>query len=174
MKKLFNNSFAMLLCMAMAVTFTACEPEPENIDENEKALAFLCDGQTIADGSTYTSSKLDESYAALGMTRFVPGIDLVGDADGKVTVIVKSLNETMVEICAFGGCQITLPYLGYVTSVSGDITANTALPLDIHYTPVTSGGDEGHCAKALVTAYYEGYEDEAVSFTLVMTNAKVE
>lgn len=172
MKKLFNNSFAMFLCMAMAVVFTACEPE--TIDESEKALAFLCNGQTIANGSTFTSSTLDESYAALGMTRFVPGIDLVGDADGKITVIVKSLNETMVEICAFNGCQITLPYQGYVTSVSGDITANTSLPLDIHYTPITSGGDEGHYAKALVTAYYEGYEDEAISFTLVMTNAKVE
>ena len=174
MKKLFNNSFAMFLCMAMTVVFTACEPEPVNIDKDLRALAFLCEGQTIADGSTFTSSKLDESYEALGMTRFAPSINLIGDTDGKITVIVKSLNETMVEICAFGGCQITLPYLGYVTSVSGDITAYTSLPLDIHYTPITSGGDEGHEAKALVTAYYEGYEDEAISFTLVMTNAKVE
>lgn len=169
MKKLFNTPFAMLLCMAMAVVFTACEPEPETIDEDERTLAFLCDGQTIADGSTFTSSKLDESYTALGMTRFVPGIDLVGNSDGEVTVIVESLNETMVEICAFGGCQ-----KGYVTNVSGDITANTLLPLDIHYTPVTSGGNDGYYAKVLVTAYYEGKEEKAVSFTLVMTNMKVE
>ena len=172
MRKIFSSSFTMLLCMAMAVVFTACEPE--KINEDEKTLTFLCDGQSIAEGATYTSSKLDEAYAALGMTRFAPGIDLVGDADGKVTIIVESLNETTVEICAFGGCKITLPFQGYATSVSGDITANTSLPLDIHYTPVTSGGDEGHYAKALVTAYYEGYEANAVSFTLVMTNAKVE
>ena len=172
MKKLFNNTLFMLACMAMTAVFTACEPE--TIDEDEKALAFVCGTEGIKDGSTYTSTTLDPTFQALGVTRFVPGINLVGDADGKITVIVKSLNETMVEICAFGGCQITLPYLGYVTSVSGDIAANTALPLDIHYTPVTSGGEEGHCAKALVTAYYDGDEANSVSFKLVMTNAKVE
>ena len=169
MKKLFNTPFAMLLCMAMAVVFTACEPEPEKIDENEKTLAFVCEGETIAEGSTYTSTKLDENYAALGMTRFVPGIDLVGSTNGKVIVTVKSLNQTMVEICAFGGCQMTLPYLNYVTDASGEITANTALPLDIHYTPT---GEGPFRAEALITACYEGDEKNAISFTLVMTNAK--
>lgn len=171
MKKTFNTPLTMLLCMAMATAFTACEPEKAIIDEDEKTLAFLCDGKAITEGSTYTSSKLDEEYTAMGMTRFVPGIDLVGDADGKVVVTVKSLNQAMVEICAFGGCQMTLPHLGYTTSASGEITANTPLPLDIHYTPT---GEGAHRAEALVTAYYEGYEDKAVSFTLVMTNAKVE
>ena len=132
-------------------------------------MAFFCNGRTIANGSTYTSSKLDENYEALGMTRFVPGIDLVGDTDGKVIVTVKSLNQTMVEICAFGGCQMTLPYLNYTTDASGEITANTALPLDIHYTPT---GDGPFRAEALVTACYEGDEKNAVSFTLVMTNAE--
>ena len=171
MKKLFNNTWLMLACMAMTAVFTACEPEPETIDEPEKALAFVCDGKAITEGSTYTSSKLDEGYAEMGMTRFVPSINLVGDADGKVVVTVKSLNETMVEICAFGGCQITLPHMEYTTSATGDITANTPLPLDIHYTPT---GEGAHRAEALITAYYEGYEEDAVSFTLVMTNAKVE
>ena len=173
MKKLFYTPFAMLLCMAMAVTFTACEPEPELIDEDERALAFLCDGNAIASGSTYTSSKLDEAYTAMGMTRFVPGIDLVGDADGKVVVIVESLNRAMVEMCAFGGCQMTLPHMDYTATASGDISANTPLPLDIHYTP-TATSSEGHRAVALVTAYYEGYEADAISFTLEMTNVKVE
>lgn len=168
MKKLFYNTFAMLFCMVMAVTFTACEPEEVKI-EKVKTLAFFCNGRTIANGSTYTSSKLDENYEALGMTRFVPGIDLVGDTDGKVIVTVKSLNQTMVEICAFGGCQMTLPYLNYTTDASGEITANTALPLDIHYTPT---GDGPFRAEALVTACYEGDEKNAVSFTLVMTNAE--
>ena len=171
MKKIFNTPFAMLLCMAVAVVFTACEPEEQIIDKDERALAFVCDGKAIAEGSTFISSKLDESYAALGLTRFVPGIDLVGDTNGKVTVIVQSLNEAMVEICAFGGCQMTLPYLDYTTSASGEITASTPLPLDIHYTPI---GEGAHHAEALITAYYEGHEDEAVNFTLVMTNAKVE
>lgn len=171
MKKIFNTPFAVLFCMAVAVVFTACEPEKQIIDKDERNLAFVCDGETIADGSIYTSSKLDEAYAALGLTRFVPGIDLVGDANGKVTVIVQSLNEAMVEICAFGGCQMTLPYLDYTTSASGEITASTPLPLDIHYTPT---GEGAHHAEALITAYYEGHEDKAVNFTLVMTNAKVE
>lgn len=171
MKKLFNNTLLMLACMAMTAVFTACEPEPETIDGPEKALAFVCDGKAITEGSTYTSSKLDEGYAEMGMTRFVPGIDLVGDADGKVVVTVKSLNKAMVEICAFGGCQITLPHMEYTTIATGDITANTPLPLDIHYTPT---GEGAHRAEALISAYYEGYEEDAVSFTLVMTNAKVE
>ena len=73
----------------------------------------------------------------------------------------------MVEICAFGGCQMTLPYLNYITDASGEISANTPQPLDIHYTPT---GEAPFRAEALVTAYYEGEEDNAISFTLVMTN----
>ena len=170
MKKFFNTPLLMLACMAMTAVFTACEPE-KVIDEDEKNLAFLCGSESIKSGSTYTSTKLDSTYLEMGMTRFVPGIDLVGDSDGKVNVIVKSLNKAMVEMCAFGGCQMTLPYLEYTASASGDITADTPLPLDIHYTPT---GEGAHRAVALITAYYEGYEKDAVSFTLVMTNAKVE
>ena len=132
-----------------------------------KELTFLCGADTIANGSTYVSSKLDEAYLALGMTRFVPGIDLVGDKDGMVTITVQSLNETMVEICAFGGCLMTLPFLDYATSASGEITAGTVLPLEIHYTPSGAGP---HRAEALITVHYEGEEDKAASFTLVMTN----
>ena len=132
-----------------------------------KELTFLCGADTIANGSTYVSSELDEAYLALGMTRFVPGIDLVGDKDGVVTITVQSLNETMVEICAFGGCQMTLPFLDYATSASGEITAGAVLPLEIHYTPSGAGP---HRAEALITVHYEGEEDKAASFTLVMTN----
>ena len=169
MKKLFNL-FAMLLSMTMVTTFTACEPEAK-IDEDEKTLAFLCGQTPIASGSTFTSSTLDSTYLEMGMTRFVPGIDLVGDSDGKVIVIVESLSKVLVEVCAFGGCQITLPYLDYTIEASGEISANSPLPLDIHYTPSEEGA---HRAVALVTAYYEGRENEAISFTLVMTNHKVE
>ncbi len=173
MKKLFNNTWLMLACMAMTAVFTACEPE-KVIDEDEKNLAFLCGSESIKSGSTYTSTKLDSTYLEMGMTRFVPGIDLVGDANGKVVVTVKSLNKAMVEMCAFGGCQITLPHAGYATSVSGTITAGTRLPLEIHYTPTSKPEDDIYRAEALITAYYEGYEEDAVSFKLVMTNAKVE
>ena len=140
MKKLFKNTWLMLACMAMTAVFTACEPE-KVIDEDEKNLAFLCGSESIKSGSTYTSTKLDSTYLEMGMTRFVPGIDLVGDANGKVVVTVKSLNKAMVEMCAFGGCQMTLPYLEYTASASGDITADTPLPLDIHYTPTGEGAD---------------------------------
>lgn len=173
MKKFFNTPLLMLACMAMVAVFTACEPE--NTDKDEKNLAFLCGSESIKESSTYTSTALDTTLLTLfGTTRFVPGIDLVGDNDGKVNIIVKSLNETMVEICAFGGCQITLPHAGYVTSVSGELTAGTKLPLEIHYTPTSKPEDGIYRAEALITAYYEGYEEDAVSFTLVMTNAKVE
>ena len=132
-----------------------------------EGLAFLCGSDTIANGTTYISSTLDESYLALGLIRFVPGIELVGDRDGAITVTVRSLNEAMIEICAFGGCQMTLPYLGYETSVSGDITAGSVIPLEIHYTP---SGNGPHRAEALVSVCYNGEEDKVASFTLVMTN----
>ncbi|MBR5846320.1 MAG: Omp28 family outer membrane lipoprotein [Bacteroidaceae bacterium] len=147
--------------------------EPENDDPNTdyvevKALTYLCDEDTIANGSTFTSSKLDEAYTAVGKTRFVPGITLVGDRDGQVVVTVKSLNETMVEICAFGGCQMTLPHLGYQTSATGEISARTRIPLDIHYTPAKAS--DTYRAEALISVYYEDKPDEVASFTLVMTN----
>ena len=147
--------------------------EPENDDPNTdyvevKALTYLCDEDTIANGSTFTSSKLDEAYTAMGKTRFVPGITLVGDRDGQVVVTVKSLNETMVEICAFGGCQMTLPHLGYQTSATGEISARTRIPLDIHYTPAKAS--DTYRAEALISVYYEDKPDEVASFTLVMTN----
>ena len=161
MKKLFNNPFAMLLCVAMAVAFTACEPE-ENTEANAKTLTFLCGSNTISNGSTYTSSTLGEDAI------FLPGIDLKGDTDGTVCVTVKSLDETMIAICGFGSCQMTLPYLEYTTTASGEINANTPFPLDIHYEPTA----DKPSASALITAYYEGEEDNAVSFTLVMTKAE--
>ena len=154
MKKFFYTPLSML-CMAMAVIFTACEPEPETIDGNEKALAFLCDGQTIATGSTFTSS-------------FAPEIDLFGDADGEVSVTVQSLNQSVISICGFGNCQLTSAAWGYATTASGNIVANTSLPLEIHYEPTSPNAPQ--YAKALITAYYEGEEDNAVSFTLVMAN----
>lgn len=173
MKKLFNTSLLMLVCLAMTTVFTACDPEDKTkIDENEKNLAFLCGSETIADGSTFTSTTLDSTMQALGITRFAPGISLVGDCDGKIIVEVKSLNETMIEVCAFSSCQITLPLLNWATSVEGDITAGQELALDIHYTPI--GDATHHRAESLITAYYEGYEEKAISFKLVMTDAKEE
>ena len=163
MKKLFTTPFAMLLCVAMAVVFTACEPE-ENTEASAKTLVFLCDANSIPNGSTYTTSTLGEDAV------FLPGIDLKGDTDGTVCVTVKSLDETMIAICGFGSCQMTLPYLEYTTTASGEINANTPFPLDIHYEPTA----DKPSASALITAYYEGEEDNAVSFTLVMTNAKGE
>lgn len=154
MKKFFYLPLSML-CIAMAVIFAACEPEPETIDGNEKALAFLCDGQTIATGSTFTTS-------------FAPEIDLFGDADGEVSVTVQSLNQSVISICGFGNCQLTSAAWGYATTASGNIVANTSLPLEIHYEPTSPSAPQ--CAEALITAYYKGEEDNAVSFTLVMVN----
>lgn len=154
MKKLINIPFAVLLCMAMTVTFTACETE----EEAGKALTFLCGQTPITNGSTYTSTTLDEDSV------FVPGIDLMGDAAGNVVVTVKSLNETTITICGFGSCLPTLPYLEYTATASGSISANTPCPLDIHYEPTK----ENPRAEALITAWYEGEEKNAISFTLVM------
>ena len=163
MKKFFNASLLMLACLAMTTVFTACEEEGPQ-------LTFTTETGEIAAGSTFTSTTLDPTMQALGITRFAPGISLTGDTDGKIIVEVKSLNETMIEVCAFSSCQITLPLWNWATSVKGDIAAGQELALDIHYTPV--GDATHHRAEALITAYYEGYEEKAVNFKLVMTDAK--
>ena len=153
MKKLFNTPLAMFIGMAMIAVFTACEPE-----EEPQMLSFVCDGKAIADGSSYTTSNTN------------PDINLIGEVNGKATVVLKSLNQTQITMCAFDACVATLPIFNYEATNDGEITAGTALPLGIHYAPT----EDVYRAEALVTAYYEGHEDKAVSFTLVMTNAKVE
>ena len=159
--------------MAMAVTFTACEPNNETT-ENEttgKSLIFCCGQDTITAGSIYTSSKLDEAYAELGITRFSPEINLIGDTNGEVTITVESLNETAIDVCVFGSCKRTIAALNYTITASGNISSATPLPLDIHYSvPVDVNTPQVFHAEALITAYYEGEEDNAVSFTLVMTD----
>ena len=160
MKKRFNTSLLMLACMAIVAVFTACEPE--NSEDQEKAIAFVCEGKTIADGSIYTSPTLGDGSI------FLPNISIKGKMDGTVFVTVKSLNETMIAICGFGSCQMTLPYMEYTTTASGEISANTPFPLEIHYEPQANKPS----AEALITAYYEGQEEDAVSFTLVMTDKR--
>lgn len=167
MKKLFNLPFAMLLCMAMSVMFTACEKETE-----APTLRFTSATGDIANGSTYVSNEIDPQFAAMGINRFIPTLGIWGEEDGQITVTVKSLNETAIEFCMFGGCKIATSYNNYTMSATGSVHSAYPTPLDIHYTPVTSDGT--HRAEALITAYYEGYETEAVSFKLVMTNAKEE
>ena len=172
MKRLFNTSLLMLTCLAMTTVFTACDPENRTtIDEDEKNLTFLCGSETIANGNTFTSSKFDKALLEMmGTYRFTPDISLVGDCDGKIIVEVKSLNETKIEVCAFNSCQITLPTWDWTTSIKGDITASQELPLDIHYSvPTDVNTPQVFHAEALITAYYEGYEEKAVSFKLVMT-----
>ena len=177
MKKLFNTSLLMLACLAMTTVFTACDPEEKTkIDEDEKNLTFLCDSVTIADGSTFTSSKVDETLLEMmGKYQFTPGISLVGDCDGKIIVEVKSLNETEIDVCMSFQCRTTSENNDYTVNATSDIVANTPLALDIHYSvPVNVNTPQVFRAEALITAYYEGEEDNAVSFTLVMTDAKVE
>ena len=150
MKKLFNTPLAMFICIAMATVFTACEPE-----EEPKMLSFVCDGKTIADGSTFITPNTN------------PDINLIGEVNGKATVVLKSLNQVQITMCAFDACVATLPIFNYEATNDGEITAGAALPLGIHYSPTE---DAPYHAEALITAYYEGKEDKAVSFTLVMSN----
>ena len=63
---------------------------------------------------------------------------------------------------------MTLPHLGYQTSATGEISARTRIPLDIHYTPAKAS--DTYRAEALISVYYEDKPDEVASFTLVMTN----
>ena len=169
MKKFFNMSIAMLIGMAMTVTFTACNPDEETTSDEASSLMFLCDNDTIAAESIYISSQLKESFGDIQIT---PDVKLIGNKSGSVVIMVAALNQTQIDFCMSFQCRTTSEDNNYAVSATSDIVANTPLTLDIHTT--VPQPESSYRSEALITAYYEGEEDNAINFTLVMTNAKGE
>ena len=146
MKKIFT----LLVLFATALTASA-------------QLSFTIDGNTIENGATITSSKLDPTFAEMGCVMFKPDVFISSEKAGNVTVEVKALDGRSVSLC-FGGNCIS----GKNLSKSKDLTAGESVDIKLEGGGMMVKGTQTY--KCEVTAYYTSDPSSTISFTLIMTN----
>ena len=146
MKKIFT----LLVLFATALTASA-------------QLSFTMDGNTIENGATITSSKLDPSFEAMGFVMFKPDVFVSSEKAGNVTVEVKALDGRSVSLC-FGGNCIN----GKNLSKSKDMAAGESVDIQLDGGGMMVSGTQTY--KCEVTAYYTSDRSSTISFTLIMTN----
>ena len=146
MKKIFT----LLVLFATALTASA-------------QLSFTMDGNTIENGATITSSKLQPSLAEMGFVMFKPDVFVNSEKAGNVTVEVKALDGRSVSLC-FGGNCIS----GKNLSKSKDLTAGESVDIKLEGGGMMVKGTQTY--KCEVTAYYTSDRSSTISFTLIMTN----
>ena len=144
MKKIFT----LLVLFATALTASA-------------QLSFTMDGNTIENGATITSSKLDPSISEMGFVMFKPDVFVNSEKAGIVTVEVKALDGRSVSLC-FGGNCIN----GKNLSKSKDMAAGESVDIMLDAGGMFISGTQTY--KCEVTAYY--YYTKTISFTMIMTN----
>ena len=142
--------FTLLVLFATALTASA-------------QLSFTMDGNTIENGATITSSKVDPSFAEFGSVMFMPGVFVNSEKAGNVTVEVKALDGRGVSLC-FGGTCIN----GKNLSKSKDMTAGESVDIQLEGGGMFITGTQTY--KCEVTAYYTSDRSSTISFTLIMTN----
>ena len=146
MKKIFT----LLVLFATALTASA-------------QLSFTMDGNTIENGATITSSKVDPSFAEFGSVMFKPDVFVNSEKAGNVTVEVKALDGRSVSLC-FGGNCIS----GKNLSKSKDLTAGESVDIKLEGGGMMVKGTQTY--KCEVNAYYTSDRSSTISFTLIMTN----
>ena len=146
MKKIFT----LLVLFATALTASA-------------QLSFTMDGNTIENGATITSSKVDPMFTELGSVMFKPDVFVNSEKAGNVTVEVKALDGRGVSLC-FGGTCIN----GKNLSKSKDMTAGESVDIQLEGGGMFITGTQTY--KCEVTAYYTSDRSSTISFTLIMTN----
>ena len=146
MKKIFT----LLVLFATALTASA-------------QLSFTMDGNTIENGATITSSKLNPSITEFGFVVFKPDVFVNSEKAGNVTVEVKALDGRSVSLC-FGGNCIS----GKNLSKSKDMTAGESVDIQLEGGGMFITGTQTY--KCEVTAYYTSDRSSTISFTLIMTN----
>ncbi|MDD6590833.1 MAG: T9SS type A sorting domain-containing protein [Prevotella sp.] len=146
MKKIFT----LLVLFATALTASA-------------QLSFTMDGNTIENGATITSSKVDPMFTELGSVMFKPDVFVSSEKAGNVTVEVKALDGRSVSLC-FGGNCIN----GKNLSKSKDMTAGESVDIQLDGGGMFISGTQTY--KCEVTAYYTSDRSSTISFTLIMTN----
>ena len=145
MKKIFT----LLVLFATALTASA-------------QLSFTMDGNTIENGATITSSKLDPSFEAMGFVMFKPDVFVNSEKAGNVTVEVKALDGRSVSLCFGGNC---IP--GTDLAKSTDLAAGASVDIQLEGGGMITGTQTYKCE---VTAYYTSDRSSTISFTLIMTN----
>ena len=146
MKKIFT----LLVLFATALTASA-------------QLSFTMDGNTIENGATITSSKVDPMFTELGSVMFKPDVFVNSEKAGNVTVEVKALDGRSVSLC-FGGNCIS----GKNLSKSKDMTAGESVDIQLEGGGMFITGTQTY--KCEVTAYYTSDRSSTISFTMIMTN----
>ena len=146
MKKIFT----LLVLFATALTASA-------------QLSFTMDGNTIENGATITSSKVDPMFTELGSVMFKPDVFVNSEKAGNVTVEVKALDGRGVSLC-FGGICIN----GENLSKSKDMTAGESVDIQLEGGGMFISGTQTY--KCEVTAYYTSDRSSTISFTMIMTN----
>ena len=146
MKKIFT----LLVLFATALTASA-------------QLSFTMDGNTIENGATITSSKLNPSITEFGFVGFKPDVFVNSEKAGNVTVEVKALDGRGVSLC-FGGTCIN----GKNLSKSKDMTAGESVDIQLDGGGMFISGTQTY--KCEVTAYYTSDRSSTISFTIIMTN----
>ncbi|OYP60740.1 T9SS type A sorting domain-containing protein [Prevotella sp. P3-122] len=146
MKKIFT----LLVLFATALTASA-------------QLSFTMDGNTIENGATITSSKVDPSFAEFGSVMFKPYVFVSSEKAGNVTVEVKALDGRSVGLC-FGGNCIS----GKNLSKTKDMTAGESVDIELDGGGMMVKGTQTY--KCEVTAYYTSDRSSTISFTIIMTN----
>ena len=145
MKKIFT----LLVLFATALTASA-------------QLSFTMDGNTIENGATITSSKLQPSLAEMGFVMFKPDVFVSSEKAGNVTVEVKALDGRSVSLCFGGNC---IP--GTDLTKSTDLAAGASVDIQLEGGGMITGTQTYKCE---VTAYYTSDPSSTISFTLIMTN----
>ena len=146
MKKIFT----LLVLFATALTASA-------------QLSFTMDGNTIENGATITSSKLDPSFEEMGFVRFKPDVFVSLEKAGNVTVEVKALDGRSVSLCLGNNCTS-----GEYHSKSIDMTAGESVDILLEGGGMFISGTQTY--KCEVTAYYTSDRSSTISFTIIMTN----
>ena len=146
MKKIFT----LLVLFATALTASA-------------QLSFTMDGNTIENGATITSSKLQPSLAEMGFVMFKPDVFVSSEKAGNVTVEVKALDGRSVSLCLGNNCTS-----GEYHSKSIDMTAGESVDIQLEGGGMFITGTQTY--KCEVTAYYTSDRSSTISFTLIMTN----
>ena len=146
MKKIFT----LLVLFATALTASA-------------QLSFTMDGNTIENGATITSSKLDPTFAEMGCVMFKPDVFVSSEKAGNVTVEVKALDGRSVSLCLGNNCTS-----GEYHSKSIDLAAGASVDIQLDGGGMMVSGTQTY--KCEVTAYYTSDRSSTISFTIIMTN----
>ena len=145
-----KNIFTLFVLFATALTASA-------------QLSFTMDGNTIENGATITSSKVDPSFAEFGSVMFKPDVFVNSEKAGNVTVEVKALDVRSVSLCLCNNCTS-----GEYNSKSKDMTAGESVDIQLEGGGMFITGTQTY--KCEVTAYYTSDRSSTISFTIIMTN----